>query len=118
MATYTMFRGDYKEFTITLPKSSYQTGSIIHFCVKKALDNANNDSAAVFTIDLTDANIIQNTSESVVYKVIITKALTNTYQFEGDTANLIAEVEFNAPGDKPTTFPQFEFLILKDANRR
>lgn len=118
MASYTMPRGDHKELTVLVPADKYEVGAELHFVVKQELDNASDDAAAVFSIDLVDTDIISNNATGATYNVVITKAMTNNFSFAGKKIKCIGEFEFLTPSGEPTTYEQFDFIITKDANRR
>jgi len=123
MAKYEMVRGDYRELFVMVPQSGYQSGSTLFFVVKQALDNDTDDSDAVFQLNLTDADIVDsafslNGETYIRYRGVITSDMTNTYAMTSKKIKLIAEFQYVVPGVKPTTYPQFDFILYKDANRR
>lgn len=111
-----MFRGDYREYAATVT-DTFNVASKIHFAVKtKALVDTVNltDSNAVFTVDATNANAVDNGNGTVTYTIAIPKAST-----EGKTpGTYVAEIEYVNSLGRSTTYSQIEFLLKGDINQR
>lgn len=120
MARLEMYRGDHEEHTVEVPAHIYQVGSKVHFAVKEQLDDNEDDSAALFTVTMTDSDITSHDDDYYYYKLTIDKTKTNSYDFGLGVKKkkFFAEVQFVNASGQPKTFKPFEFLLKKETNRR
>jgi hypothetical protein len=125
MATLEMTRGDYRELPVLIPLSAYEVGAKLFFTVKAEYDDATDDSAAVFSVDMDDTDIASmaytpegSTTVYVKYNCVITSDATQTYAMTSTKVKLIAEFQYVAPGVKPTTWPAMTLVLYRDATRR
>lgn len=116
MAKLTMYRSDYREYTVTVT-DTYSALAEVHFAVKAkdVIDTVDaTDSTALFTVDATSANAVNNGDGTVTYTVIILKTKT-----EGKTPGKYkAEIEYVDGNGHSTTFEQIDFVLLADINQR
>lgn len=111
-----MFRGDYREYTATVT-DTFNVASEVHFAVKTKANIPTvdlTDSDALFTVDATNTNAVNNGDGTVTYTIVIPKAST-----EGKTpGTYVAEIEYVNAAGRSTTFDQLEFLLKGDVNQR
>lgn len=111
-----MFRGDYRELTATVT-DTFNISSEVHFAVKtKAnVDPVDlTDSDAIFTVDATNADAVDNGNGTVTYTIIITKAKT-----ESKTPGVyVAEVEYINSLGRSVTYEHMQFTLKGDINQR
>lgn len=111
-----MVRGDYRQITATVT-DTYSSLAEVHFAVKTRanVDPVDlSDATALFTIDVTDANAVDNGDGTVTYTIIIDKTKT-----EGKTpGKYVAEIEYIDANGRSTTFEQMDFILRGDVNQR
>lgn len=111
-----MYRGDYREITATVG-TSLDPDAELHFGVKleENVDPVNlSDSNALFTVNCTAADAVDNGNNTTTYTVVIDESKT-----EGKTpGDYIAEVEYIDGTGKHTTYPSMEFTLTGDVNQR
>lgn len=111
-----MFRGDYREIGVTVT-TTYNAAAEVHFAVKTRpnVDPADlTDATAIFTVDATSANAVDNGNGTVTYTVAIDKTKT-----EGKTpGKYVAEVEYIDAAGRSTTYEQMDFTLKGDVNQR
>lgn len=118
--TYSMPRGDSRSLPLAVPVATYSTGASIFFTLKTVVDNNIDDSQAVLTKTLTDANITSNDGTNVNYLLSLVPSDTNTLT----PLTYFAEFEFvNAAKTQVITYPdpsiaQFKIQITGDVTRR
>lgn len=111
-----MYRGDYRELTATVD-TSLDASARLHFGVKpKNLINPIDapDANAIFTVDCTSANAVDNGNGTTTYTIVIDGSKT-TGKTPGDYT---AEVEYIDGSGKHTTYPRMDFQLLGDVNQR
>lgn len=111
-----MFRGDYRQITATVT-DTFNVASKVHFAVKtKAnIDVVDlTDSDAVFTVDATNANAVDNGNGTVTYTIIIDKTKTESKV----PGNYVAEVEYINSLGRSVTYEQMDFKLKGDLNQR
>lgn len=116
MAKLTMYRGDYREYTATIT-DTYSPAAEVHFAVKSEadIDTVNDtDGNALFTVDATSDNAVDNGDGTVTYTIIIDKNKTKSLT-PGDYK---AEIEYVDADGKSTTYSQLDFILKGDINQR
>lgn len=116
MAKLEMFRGDYREYTATVT-DTYSAAAEVHFAVKPkaSVDSVDaTDATALFTVDATSANAVNNGDGTVTYTVIITEELTADLT----PGKYKAEIEYIDGDGHRTTYDQLDFVLKGDINQR
>lgn len=111
-----MYRGDYRELSATV-SDSYNAASRLLFAVKAEADvpvvNAS-DSNAIFTVDVSGSQAIDNGNGTITFPIIIIPTKTDT-KTPGD---YYAQVRYIDATGHPTSYDPFEFTIEGDLNQR
>lgn len=116
MAKITMYRGDYREYTATVT-DTYDTEAEVHFAVKPAevVDSVDEtDSSALFKVDVTNTNAVDNGDGTVTYTIKIDKELTRLLT----PGKYKAEIEYVNGLGQSTTYEQLDFILKADINQR
>ncbi len=99
-------RGDTTAHTLTIPLDMYEAGLRVFFMAKQAYDDDINDAAAAIHREFGDDDIIEKTSEIVVYALKFTPADTNDINLNGDAKMVLkGEFEFRYTDGRVQTFP-------------
>ena len=116
MAKLSMYRGDYREMTATVA-TSLDPDAEVHFGVKteENIDPSNpSDSDALFTIDCTSADAVDNGDGTTTYTIVIDETKT-----EGkEPGDYFAEIEYISGAGRHTTYPRMNFTLIGDINQR
>lgn len=111
-----MYRGDYREITATVD-TTLDAAARLHFGVKsKGLVSPSDstDANAVFTVDCTNANAVDNGNGTTTYTIVVDGTKT-TGKTPGE---YVAEIEYIDGTGKHTTYPSMTFILLGDVNQR
>ena len=111
-----MYRGDYREIKATVD-TTLDLAAQLHFGVKpkNLVDPVDlTDANAIFYVDCTNANAVDNGNGTTTYTIII-DAVKTTGKTPG---KYVAEVEYIDGTGKHTTYPNMEFDLLGDVNQR
>lgn len=111
-----MYRGDYREITATID-TPLDAAAALHFGVKPKNLVAPvdlTDMNAIFLVNCTNANAVDNGDGTTTYTIVIDGAKTI-----GKTpGKYVAEVEYIDGSGNHTTYPSMEFDLLGDVNQR
>ena len=115
-------RGDTTTHTLTIPLDMYEAGLRVFFMAKQAYDDDINDSAAAIHREFGDSDIIEKTTDTVVYALKFAPADTNKINLNGNAKMVLkGEFEFRYPDGKVKTFPDdarpMKVTIFSDIRR-
>lgn len=116
MPLFEQFRGDQKEFTVTV-HTEYDADARVLFAVKlpsEIVPEDVTDASAVIKIDATSADAVDNGDGTVTYTFVITPDLIDDVAI----GQYKAEVSYVNGDDIPVTFEHFDYLLKADINQR
>lgn len=116
MAKLSMYRGDYRQLTVTVTDTKSDTAAM-KFAVKSngiigTVDSS--DSNAIFTVDASGTDSVDNGDGTLTFTLIISEDKT-----AGKTpGKYLAEIEYADSEGHKSTYDQLEFVLKADINQR
>lgn len=106
MKTMEFKRGDTINHTLTIPMSMYQLGLQVFFMAKEEPDDDQTDAQALIARKFGDSDIIETTSDAVVYRLSFSPSDTNNIALGGNPKlTLKGEFEFRYTDGVIKTYP-------------